>query len=199
MRKEQHLFQDFRVLSAGLRGGLTNDADVYFLSQHYRLPTRLLDWTLNPLAALYFAAENYDFDGEVFLLDAYQFKNSSGVTLEGISTARRRAFTLSVDVISSWGRWEEFQDSIIPVRPDHIDQRMSVQSSCFTFHTPGCRCLNINLNPSLRYFTVPKKSKSRIRAALALLGVNQFSIFGNLDSLAQVLIEAHQSEGIADI
>jgi hypothetical protein len=44
---EKHLNQDFKVLSAGLRTGRETDADIYFLQQHYRMPTRLLDWTTN--------------------------------------------------------------------------------------------------------------------------------------------------------
>lgn len=47
---------------------LSNDMDILMLGQHYGLPTRLLDWTTNPLVALYFACcEKRDNDGVVFV------------------------------------------------------------------------------------------------------------------------------------
>src|SRR5438876_11679465 len=73
---EQHLAQDFRVESAGLLGGRETDEELYFLQQHYRFPTRLLDWTHNPLASLFFAIDKPDAEGEVFLMDAYQMQKA---------------------------------------------------------------------------------------------------------------------------
>src|SRR5262245_17322956 len=55
--KERHLTQDFRAMSAGLLAGNKSESEIYFIQQNYRMPTRLLDWTTNPLAALYFAVE----------------------------------------------------------------------------------------------------------------------------------------------
>lgn len=44
------------------------DLDLLFLAQHYKMPTRLLDWTYNPLIALFFACnEKSEMDGIVYI------------------------------------------------------------------------------------------------------------------------------------
>ncbi len=75
--KERHLAQDFENFGAALLTECKTDADIYVTMQHYRMPTRLLDWSGNPLAALYFATANSERDkenGKIFALDSYGFK-----------------------------------------------------------------------------------------------------------------------------
>ena len=103
LKKERHLTQDFRVVSAGLRTGSEPDTQLYFLQQHYHMPTRLLDWTTSPLAALYFATSGENHDGEVWMMDAFEFKRCEGDDkVEGIATARHAVFRRAISAIADW-------------------------------------------------------------------------------------------------
>jgi hypothetical protein len=53
---EQELLTRFRQRSIPYRTrDLSDDWEALFFMQHYGVPTRLLDWTENPLTALHFA------------------------------------------------------------------------------------------------------------------------------------------------
>src|SRR5260370_33600903 len=55
---EKQMVRDFRLMSYSIRDGRETPEDLYFLQQHYGVPTRLLDWTTNPLVALFFACQS---------------------------------------------------------------------------------------------------------------------------------------------
>jgi hypothetical protein len=194
---ENQLAQDFRVESAGLIEGSNEHDKLYFLEQHYGLPTRLLDWTTNPLAALFFVClELEKVDGALFFMDAYQLavtQNTKDKGYQGVVTMRHRAFQKALKTICTWAPkpWG-FPDFIMALRPDYSDLRIVLQRSCFTFHVPTKEELTLAHNGSLKKYTVPSSAKKTLLHELILLGVDEFSIYGDLDHLASRLKRAHK-------
>jgi hypothetical protein len=195
---ENHLFQDFRVESAGIIEGGNEHDKLYFLEQHYGLPTRLLDWTTNPLAALFFAcSEHQNVDGALFFMDAYQLavtQKTKEKGYSGVVTMRHPGFRKALQAICAWAKppVPMFPDFIMALRPDYSDLRIVLQRSCFTFHVPHRRELTFAHNDSLKKYTIPSSAKRTLLRELNLLGIDEFSIFRDLDHLAPRLRRAHK-------
>lgn len=71
---EAALMREFERQNPIEFSGLTNIQKIIKM-QHYGLPTRLLDFSLNPLVALYFACSDSSTDGAVFALHGYPLHN----------------------------------------------------------------------------------------------------------------------------
>ena len=197
MELECQLNQDFRVLSAGLLEGSKNDAELYFLQQHYRMPTRLLDWTHSLVAALYFAvadASKDTPDGALFMMDAYGLApcQNAEASFRGVPTSRHGQFIKALRPIVNWQIEPDlFPPFILPVRPDHFDKRVALQRGCFTFHVPKRPVLTQKECDSLKCFLIPKDSKVNLQKELFLMGIDDFAVYGDLESLSRRLKYAH--------
>jgi hypothetical protein len=199
LRLERHLVRDFRLISSSLRNGDESDAKLYFLEQHYGLPTRLLDWTTNPLIALYFscADPNYkDQDGKVFMMDAYNLAKNpqpSGAPF-GIATDRREEFKLWIQHIFDWKRLNKAKTTqqTFPICPEHFDRRISLQLGCFTFHIPNVGHWRLPETDPISSLTISRgMAKARLLEELAAVNIHEFSVYGDLEALARYLKRAY--------
>jgi len=186
---EREMLSEFRTAGATLHDP-NHVVALYFTAQHYGMPTRLLDWTGNPLAALFFAVcENETEHGDVYMMEPTQVIPPSSPGAKGeprhVKTMRY-PYVADAIGLSYWHKpQEKRQPLILPVRPDNQVGRIGQQCSLFTLHmhqsTP-------KTNPTLARIKIPAGNKEGLREELFRLNINQFSIFYDLDHLSKEIL-----------
>lgn len=142
------------------------------IAQHHGLATRLLDWTLNPLVASYFAASSEpDSDGVIY-------------ALESISIDERITHSTCREVLENY-------DGVLCYQPKAINRRLISQRGLFTVHCPPSEPFPVSQSvistneTNVKRFVISKDLKREIKSMLDNYGVNEATLFPDLDGLAR--------------
>ena len=181
---EKKLIEDFKREAITLVEKMpANDWDLLALAQHHGLPTRLLDWTINPLAGLWFAIhrppKNQNKHAVVWVLrpNESDIIRDSGNETSPFNENRTKVFI-----------------------PRHISARIRAQEGAFTVHKFIENGKVIPLNRQRRYSSklekilILPKHFPNIRFDLDRCGIHAASLFQDLDGVSRRIQWRHTAE-----
>lgn len=175
--KEKKVLEQFDLMGSTLLSGVPpHSLEMMVLAQHYGLRTRLLDWTSNPLAALWFACSaKTRGNAYVYSLEADNFLREGVYSKDPFSHTSTRAF-----------------------QPRLNNQRISAQHGWFTLHAFSKRsaCFvplekNSVSKKYLSEFVIPESKRYDMLLSLERCGVSQRTLFPDLDGLCGFLNMKH--------
>ncbi|MDP8262735.1 MAG: FRG domain-containing protein [Candidatus Ancaeobacter aquaticus] len=179
--QEEELLHRFRRHTYEHQGRILDKWEALFLARHHGLPVRLLDWTTNPLVALYWASiGGHNSDGVIWVFER-----------------RKRKLKDSIDVFDKKYKNPEDIKGIRIIHPFYPSKRMTAQAGIFTIHkNPAEDIAEIsktkhgNNNDILKGFKclVPNSSKMEILRQLDRLNINERLLFPELDGIAKGLL-----------
>lgn len=181
---ESNFYYEFRARAGNLLKPHFNSWEILFTMQHFRLPTRLLDWSETFSVALYFALEGAQGDIDIWMFDPYELNQlTRGIdeVLDVEADLKASYFDYFVErtVTPDWG-------DLIAIYPRRHNERLSSQSGMFTLHNERTRLDDLSLTRLYR-FTLEQKCLDDARNFLYLAGVNDFSLFPDLEGLGTLL------------
>ena len=144
----------------------SNDWEWLALAQHHGLPTRLLDWTTNPLIALFFSVHEGSDDRDGILV-SYMHSSTSiepSIIYSPIGAKQRLMY-----------------------EPPHINQRIISQQAMLTAEPEVLDIEKESKGRKTQGLPVAARAKQSIREQLNKLGVNVSTVFPSLDSIANSL------------
>jgi len=171
-----------------------------FLMQHYGMPTRLLDWSLSPLIAMYFVVSAArEKDGELWALHPESLNRKIGENAIFLSRApiveyfAEESHCIDKATLAQKFNFEEIPSFPIAIYPPVHFQRLAVQLSTFTLHSTPENGKTIpelldNEKELVRYI-VPAAAKHQLFCDLNALCITRKTLFPDLDGLSHTIVD----------
>lgn len=151
-----------------------SDWELISIAQHTGLPTRLLDWSHNPLVALFFCCiENVDKDGVVFTFPPVNFAK----------TESKDPFDQKADVLF--------------YQPITTHERLANQLGYFSVHKTPTKEFNMSSKyGDIVKIVIPSTLKKDLISMLNRYGINYLTLFPDLEGLSKHLSWFYQQDNL---
>ena len=188
---ERAIYDEFLRRSPLFDSHKRDQWDLLFLMQHYRAPTRLLDWTASPLIALFFAlmTNNAKMHATVWCFDPSAW---NGVILRDIKEPPR-IFTTEEGLVKQYHpNFDEKSSRTEPLAIQGImnNPRINAQKGrCVIFGSEPKALEDYASHfkikaPILSKLVIDKDAKNKILIDLESYGITYSTIFPDLEGLA---------------
>lgn len=200
LKNEESIFYEFRSKAVEIQNRSFSDWDVLFHMQHYGCKTRILDWTDNLGTALYFALSAYEKGKKptVFLLNPFALNvcktrhrdfydpdhldHKNGYSFRGMLQRQ-----IDEPENTASGIWWKYPLAVYPVRKSG---RLISQDGYFTIQGSDSDPLDVQIPEDENIWKkveIPEEIIPGAFAYLKLFGINEFTMFPDLQNLSKFL------------